>query len=325
MPGSLRLFACLITLALSSLTAQADEKNAPAGDFDALIRRLDANEFADRQAASDELSRLGSQAFPALERAARSESREASQRAIEILKRHYEGADTPTRQAARSTLERLAADSSTRSGRQADEVLNPPPPPATARVVFGRPPVRVARANIRIQAPPARFVRRVHVKNVNGVKEVEVEENGRKVKVVDNPNEGIQLEVTEKKNGKETTEKFSAKDADELKKKHPEAHKIYEELGKQNGGIQIQVGGAIAPRRAVQPEAPGEPKPAEEAPTKEMQLKAAQQSVEAIDRHIETLQRAFPDRPDVQRHVERLREHRKQIEKRQSDLQKDAG
>ena len=322
MLGSLRLPLALTLLGVWSLQLSAAENEPSTGELEKLIKQLDADQFAERQAASDELSRLGSSAFPALEQAAKSDSREASQRAIEILKKHYEGDDTPTKQAARGVLARLAADGSTRSGRQADEALNPPLPPQFGRTVIGQPAVRVARANIRIQAPPARFVKRMHVKNNNGVKEIEVEENGRKVKVVEDPKEGIQLEVTQKKNGKETTEKYSAKNAEELKQKHPEARKIYDEVNKPNG-IQLQVGGAqlpIAPAQAV----PGAPIPVDDAKTKGMRLEAMKRSLQNIDRQVEQLRRAFPDRPDVERHIERLEAHRKQVEKLETELQKDA-
>src|SRR2546426_468022 len=71
-------------------------------------------------------------------------------------------------------------------------------------------------------AGPGGF-KRMHMKNVNGVKEIEVDDNGKKVKIVDDPNNGIKVEVTEKnKEGKEETKKYEAKNADELKKNHPE-------------------------------------------------------------------------------------------------------
>jgi hypothetical protein len=61
------------------------------------------------------------------------------------------------------------------------------------------------------------------VKNVNGVKDIEAEEVGRKVKIHDDPDEGIEMSVTEKKDVKEVTKVYKAKNAEELKEKHPEA------------------------------------------------------------------------------------------------------
>jgi hypothetical protein len=318
MPGLLRLFLSLIVLGLGSACLLAADAGSPAADFDALLKQLDADQFAERQSASDELSRLGSSAFPALEKAAKSDSREASERAVDILKKHFQGDDTVTKQAAKESLERLAADPASRSGRLADLVLNPPPPPtqiAPGGVI--RPAMRVAGANIRVNAAPIRFAKRIHVRNNNGVKEIEVEENGRKVKVVDDPKEGLQLEVTEKKNGKETTEKYQAKNAEELKQKHPEAYKIYDEVSKQNGGVQIQIGGIELKPNAPNP--PAQPAPADDAKAKEQRLEAMKRTVQTIDQHIEQLRRQFPDRPDVQRHIERLEEHRKQLQKLEAE------
>ena len=67
------------------------------------------------------------------------------------------------------------------------------------------------------------------MKVVNGVKEIEVEEGGKKVKITDDPQQGIKIEVTSKENGKEVTKKYEAKDAKELEKKQPEGYKLYKE------------------------------------------------------------------------------------------------
>ncbi len=56
----------------------------------------------------------------------------------------------------------------------------------------------------------------------NGVKETEVEENDQKIKIHDDPKQGISVEITkEEKDGKDVTEKFEAKNAEELKKEAP--------------------------------------------------------------------------------------------------------
>jgi len=313
MPGSPRFLLVAALLGAVPSANFADESPSQTDNVNELVEELDSDQFAERQAASEELSRLGSGAFPALEKAARSESRETSQRAIEILKKHFEGDDTATKQAARETLERLAADTSTRGGRQAYEVLKPPPPPVFAPAGI----VRVAQGNLRVQpAAVVQNVKRVQVRNANGVKEVEVEENGRKVKVVDDPKGGLQAEITETKNGKETTQKYSAKDADELKQKSPEAHKIYEQFGKQApNGVRVQIGGAIIPQQAPA-------KPLNEAEAKQLQKAANERTLKAIDMQIEQLRQTFPDRPDIQRHIERLQDHRKLLEKQQADMEK---
>ncbi len=75
-----------------------------------------------------------------------------------------------------------------------------------------------------------RMGRSVSISNINGEKKVRLSENNRKVSI-DIAKEGpITVELTETKDGKSTTRKFEAKNLDELKQKHPDAHKVYEEL-----------------------------------------------------------------------------------------------
>jgi hypothetical protein len=95
-------------------------------------------------------------------------------------------------------------------------------------------------AQIQIQVHAAANGKTRKVRLQNGQKEIEVTENKRKVKIKEDPNGGIEIEATETKDGKETTQKYAAKNQDELKKKHPAAHKLYEEHSKDGGGILIQ-------------------------------------------------------------------------------------
>ena len=92
---------------------------------------------------------------------------------------------------------------------------------------------------------------RIRVKNVNGVMTVEVEERDQKVEIVQDPQQGIRMEVTKQKDGQQVTEKYAAKDAAELKKKHPEAYKLYEKYAKVGGNIRFQVQGGVAQQNAA--------------------------------------------------------------------------
>ena len=74
---------CLAQSEPASPQAASDGKNQVA-DW---IRQLDADAFADRQAASEKLQAAGRQAIDSLRQAALGESREASVRALEILKK----------------------------------------------------------------------------------------------------------------------------------------------------------------------------------------------------------------------------------------------
>ena len=82
------------------------------------------------------------------------------------------------------------------------------------------------------------------VKNVNGVKEIEASEDGKTVKIKEDPAQGIKIEATEKVNGKEVTKKYEGKDTDDLKKNHPAGYELYKKYGggQAGGGVQLQGG-----------------------------------------------------------------------------------
>jgi hypothetical protein len=93
-------------------------------------------------------------------------------------------------------------------------------------------------------------MRTMSVKNINGVKEISVSENGKTVKIQDDPAQGIKVELTEKENGKEVTKKYEAKNVEELKKKHPAGYDLYKKYGGEQPGngvmqFRVQAGGNL--------------------------------------------------------------------------------
>ncbi|MCE9529275.1 MAG: hypothetical protein K8R36_24775 [Planctomycetales bacterium] len=262
---STRFLALLSVVILCSVAAGQDEKPkveakaaaqeakaASAAEIEKLMEQLDSNVFAERQAAQQKLTEIGKAALPAIEKGTQNVSREVAVRSLDILKGQFQKGDDATKAAAKEVLERLAKNSDGTLAKRAGEILSPPKSVTqNPQGVPGIVPGRIGGAQIQIQiagGAGGNFKR--SVKDVNGVKEIEAEENGKKVKIVDDPAKGIKLEMTETKDGKETTQKFEAKDAAELKTKHPEAHKLYEEYSKQPAGIQIRgfaVPGAIPP------------------------------------------------------------------------------
>jgi hypothetical protein len=296
----------LVALPLGTNVWSADASQSPDEGLAKLVRDLDAPQFSQRQAASERLSRLGKDAFPALEEAARSKSREVSQRAMEVLKEHYEGEDPATKEAARASLERLAQDASSSVGRRASLALNPPP----TEPVFipNRVPVRVAGRAMQIRiagAKPAVGGLRIHTRIANGRTETQIEEKGtgRTTKIVQKAAGDIEMEVTETKNGKPVTQKYAAKDAAELKKKHPEAHKIYEKYG-QTARIRLQVGNAP----------PKAPLPADAAKRHaELQAESLDRSLKTLDRQIAALKKTAETNTAAQPLIDRLQQMRQRI------------
>lgn len=233
----------LVAVAQDKPAEPAGEEKAETPDYAELARQLDADKFQDRQAAGLKLAEAGKAAIPALAEAAQNGSREAATRAIEILKNHFQKGDEANKAAAKEALDAIAKGENPAAARRAEEALNPKP--ANQNLPPGLGNLRIAPGRIQIQvqgiAGGAGGNKRVTVKNNNGVKDIEVDDNGKKVKIHDDPNDGIKIEVTEKnKEGKEETKKYEAKNVEELKKNHPEGHKIYDEYSKQPGGIQIQ-------------------------------------------------------------------------------------
>jgi hypothetical protein len=253
---SFLMAACLlaapsIVVAQDAETQPPTESNAAptSEEIDQLIQQLDAKRFADRSEASRRLATLGEQAIESLQKAAGSESRETSVRSIEILKEHLESEDETLKTAARQALETLAQGEGAGAQRAADALKPKAETPNRPQAMPGN--IQIGGGNIQIQVQAiAGNQKSVRVKNVNGVKEIEVDENGEKTKIIEDPANGIKVEVTRKtKEGQEETKKYEAKDAEELKQKHPEAHKLFDKYSKENGiGIQvqgIQLGGQV--------------------------------------------------------------------------------
>jgi len=229
--GSAIIIACSQAFAQDNDPA-GDPAAAAEPDIATLIQDLDANRFSKRQDASRKLKDLGQPAIAALTEAALGASREASSRSFEILKDHFASGDDKLKEAAKAALQKLSASDKAPIAHKAKDVLDPKPPqPAQPMNPFGRAQIQM---NFRIGG-----AQRVQMKEVNGVKDIDIKEQDRSIKIHEDPNKGITVEITEKKDGKDVKQKYEAKDAAELKKKHPEAHKLYEKYNK-GGAIQIR-------------------------------------------------------------------------------------
>jgi hypothetical protein len=219
-----------------------------------LIQQLDAGEFSARKEASRNLQQLGPAACPALAKAAVEGSREQRMRALEILGQHFQEGETATKQAAKQALEQIAASDHEASARRAKDILQP----KKEQPMIAVPNIAPAQIQIQVEAIAGgiggRGVQRIQVRN--GVRQMETDDGQRKVKIVEDPDKGIEVEITQKQDGKETTEKFQAKNAEELAKKDPEIHRLYQNM--QNvGGMRIQaVPGGILPGNPLQQRIP---------------------------------------------------------------------
>lgn len=230
----------LALLAIAGSTAwavdTAEIKPVPsAEEISGWIKNLDGDKFADREQAYNKLVEAGVPAIDAVAEAATSDSKEVSRRSIEILQRLMQTEDAATKEKAKAALSKLTESKNESVAGRAAQALKPPTPIGANAM-----PGRIV-GGIRIAGGPG--VRSVRVHNVNGRRTIEINENGKKTEIVDDPTQGIEISTTEKVDGKDKTEKITAKNLEELKKNHPEAAKVMEQFQGNNigGMIQIQV------------------------------------------------------------------------------------
>ena len=227
----LALFVSLMMC--SPLAAVADEVSD-------LIQQLDAPNFQDREQAAQKLQAQGKPVIPALSEAAETGNLETAVRSIQILQNLMESKDKPAAVDAKAALEKLADSNNASTARRAKSALAPKPRPAPAPIrnraavpPFGLP------AGVR-----ANGIRRIHVRTVNGVKTLEAQNGDKSVKIEVDAQGAIQIESTEKKNGKDVTEKFAAKNVDELKKNNPKGHEVYQQYERYLNRVGARFGGA---------------------------------------------------------------------------------
>jgi hypothetical protein len=307
----------LAHVAAGSDVVQSEGGKERAQQIDDWVRQLDSNQFSQRHEASQQLESVGSEAIPALAAAAVGTSREVTLRSLDILRKHFGRDDQVLRAAAQAALEKIAASDHASAAQRAKDILDPPPPPAAA------PGIRFALPQIQIQmnAVAGNQARRIQIKN--GVKQTDITDGDRQIKIVDNPGGSIQLEVTEKKDGKQTTEKYEAKNADDLKKNHPEAHQLYQKYSQQMGPVvriqaaQAQPGGVPANPAAPAPPANRAHQMRKMAAT---QLQHARRMIELSSRTLQQLAAGENGAQDLDKTLERLKKMAQQLEEEQAAL-----
>lgn len=227
-----------------------------------LVSDLDSPDFDVRREATARLIEAGADAVPHVADAAETDDLERATRSLDILKRLYQSDDPQTKAAAQKALETLAkSERRSVAQRAAAATAKPEPVPQFGGVV----------GNIQIQVQGIQVARaaggmRMQVRNVNGKREIKVEQNGQKVAITDTNGKDITVKVVETADGKEKTSEYRGDDLDDLRKKHPEGAKIYEKYGaNRNGigvirgvgaGIQIQAAPVPVPVLPVQPALP---------------------------------------------------------------------
>jgi len=263
------------------ISSEPAKQSAPAvspEELEKLVQQLDADAFSDRQAASQRLAELGRAAIDALVRAATSESLEANLRALDILKKHLESQDQELSKSAKEALEKIAAGPRAPSARRARDILKAYEE-RVRQETFQQQGFNVPGARIQVmgqaQVIIGQGVRQMQI--INNTKTIEGEDKEGKFRIVEDPKEGITVELTRTKDGKEVTEKFQAKNAEELQKKHPLAYEVYKRHS-QPGGMIIQAAPPVLPPVPAAPQQPPRRNPVE------MAVRLLQTSISQVDR-----------------------------------------
>ncbi|PHR94651.1 MAG: hypothetical protein COA78_31895 [Blastopirellula sp.] len=202
---------------------------ADARSIRRLIRQLDADTFADRQAASESLKELGEPVIVLLEEATAQGTGEVISRCIDILKHYTKSGDVPLSQSALTSLTRISEGENKSAAQLAKTAIEQIGPKQNSNQ-YSR--FRVPGAN-RHFMPNRGFINQVRSMSVqrnNGDLKVEVVENDRKIEIDQKLNNKISITITE--NGKEPR-KIEAKDAAELKEKDEQAFQLFDKYTKQ--------------------------------------------------------------------------------------------
>ncbi|HMC10389.1 MAG TPA: hypothetical protein VKH44_03830 [Pirellulaceae bacterium] len=229
---------CVVLLAAVSrgegLPAAGAAAEITADKIAALVEQLERAEFAERQAATQQLEEAGAIAIPQLEATAAAGSREAAGRAFDVLKQHFQSGSEELKLAAGEVLRRLAATSSASTAQRARDVLNPPQPVSILPPAFPPPGMFPPRNNFGggwapNPAPIAAPVRSVSISDINGRRVVTIDDRERRIRMETIPRGGIQVEVTDKQNARNGTRRIDARDVDDLKRKDAELGRLYEQ------------------------------------------------------------------------------------------------
>jgi hypothetical protein len=262
-PTTLALLIAFLAAA-SAVAQQTPDKPATtksavsSEEIARLLNELGSQDFTVREQASRRLVDAGEAVVDPVTQLSDTDNLELAMRGLFVLKEQMQSKDAGVKAASKKALEKLAASSRASVAKRAQAVLNPPDQNPAQNI----PNARQLAKQIQFRLVPgiagAQRIQ-VQVRNQNGRTEINASENDTKVTISHTNGRDIVVKVTEPpKDGKEQPQpakEFAAKDADELKQKHPEAYKHFEKYTAGNnvagvaglGQIQILAQGNIVP------------------------------------------------------------------------------
>lgn len=184
--------------------------------------------FATRQAASQKLVHSGKAGMDAVAGAAQTDDLELATRCLAVLTEGLSSKSEDVQLAARTALQKLAKSENKSVAQRARAALEAP---------------------VKLAIPGGRFpggvqgnFQQIAVQINNGARQIKVTENGKEIVIKDNNGKEITVTVTESVNGQKVTKSVTAKDEEDLKKNHAEAHALFEKYSKGGNGIQLKFG-----------------------------------------------------------------------------------
>ena len=247
------LLAVTVVSAEESTPTQSASPEATSLDVDQLIEQLNANRFSLRQQATEKLIVAGPDVIPKLVKAAQNGPAEITARVVEILEQHLKSEQKGTSDEAKAALKQIAESANPAVARFAKKALGlevpeeseAEPAPKPVAPPIGNAPFRIQNGQIQMQFQfNGNGGRKVTQTNVNGVKNTTAEEDGKKVTIKEEVNGSIKLSLTEEdEDGKPKQTKYEADSLQELKEKHPKAHRLYKKYTGKNIAVPIQIPG----------------------------------------------------------------------------------
>ena len=259
-PAPLTVLCFMLISAGSCLTfaAEPTAKEPSATELARWIHDLNDDDFQVRQRATEKLEKTGPRVYVALVGAMHAASLETRTRALGILGRAFRSTDTDRKEAAQKALEQLAKPESGTVAVRARAILRPfaPSARATEQQVAGTVVPRILgngqrmllvpvpgglqlQGRIQIQAGIAGGMRAIKLPvGGNGTRTIEIQRNGKQIKIQEDARGRIKMSIAETVNGKPKIVHYDAKNAADLKRQHPEAYKIY--LAERQSGPKIQ-------------------------------------------------------------------------------------
>ncbi|MDP6354506.1 MAG: hypothetical protein QF473_05380 [Planctomycetota bacterium] len=241
-------FACSLFAMFLSAAPGDEPLIATSKQVAEWITQLESEKYSEREAATTKLAGAGKVTIAALEVAMKSGKAETGIRGMTVLEQLAGSKDAPTSTAAKDALRRLGVDEDKIASLSNEPKQQAGVATAVLQVGGGQGGVIQIGGGGALQVVPGQVIQlgqgqatisvsvttavaakgdSVSVTTVNGVRTITVKEKERTVEIKEQQGDALELLITKTAGGKTKTEKIEAKNADDLKKRHPKLYALY--------------------------------------------------------------------------------------------------